>query len=46
MAIVPLAFFTFFVVAAAGGPRQFVKAATYWLSDLVATCVRWVESLS
>ncbi len=46
MAIVPLAFFTFFVVAAAGGPRQFVNTATYWLRDLVAYCVRWVESFS
>ena len=46
MAIVPLAFFTFFVVAAAGGPKQFVKATTRWLGDFVAMCVRWVESLS
>ena len=46
MAIVPLLFFAFFVVVAAGGPRQFVSNATYWLRDLVDYCVRWVESLT
>jgi hypothetical protein len=46
MAIVPLAFFVAFVVVAAGGPRQFVSAATYWLRDLVNYCVRLVESFT
>ena len=34
------------VVVAAGGPRQFVNAATYWLRDAVDYCVRWVGSFS
>lgn len=44
MAVIPLAAFVIFVVAAAGGPAQFVNAATYWLRDLVDFCVRWVGS--
>jgi hypothetical protein len=44
--LVPLAVFVFFVVVAAGGPRQFVNSATYWLRDAVDYCVRWVGSFS
>ncbi len=44
MAIIPLAFFLSFVVVAAGGPRQFVSTATYWLRDVVDYCVRFAGS--
>ncbi len=44
MALIPLAFFIAFVVIAAGGPAQFVSEATYWLSDLVDYCARWIKS--
>jgi hypothetical protein len=44
MAIVPLAFFVFFVVAASGGPAQFVSNVTYWINDFVVYCGRLVKS--
>ncbi|HJR59041.1 MAG TPA: hypothetical protein VJ813_06585 [Vicinamibacterales bacterium] len=46
MALVPLAAFAAFVVAAAGGPKAFVNSATYWLRDAVDYCVRFVKSFS
>jgi hypothetical protein len=46
MALVPLAAFTIFVVAAAGGPKAFVTSATYWLQDAVDYCVQFVKSFS
>ncbi len=45
MALIPLAAFAIFVVAAAGGPKQFVSDATYWLRDFVNGCANWVERL-
>jgi len=44
MAFVPLAAFITFVVAAAGGPKQFVNEATHWLRDLVTYCARLIGS--
>jgi hypothetical protein len=45
MTIVPLTVFVFIVVIALGGPQDFVRTVSNWMSDVMAMFLHWLKEL-